>query len=139
MEGCQSTTFARDLCRLHYKRWQATGNVGPAERMIRKRQPHGTRWVAANGYAYLVIPGGKAAEHRVVMEGMLGRSLRPFETVHHINGVRHDNRPENLELWVKPQPAGQRPEDLAEWVVQQYPELVAAALDGRSQLQLVAN
>jgi len=49
----------------------------------------------------------------------------------HANGIRHDNRPENLELWVTPQPSGQRPEDLAAWIVEFYPELVEAALARR--------
>lgn len=52
-------------------------------------------------------------EHRVVMEAALGRKLRRGETVHHLNGNRTDNRfPENLELWVSAQPAGQRPHEL---------------------------
>ena len=57
-------------------------------------------------------------KHRIVMEETLGRPLRGTENVHHLNGVRDDNHPENLELWVVSQPAGQRPADLVAWARQ---------------------
>jgi hypothetical protein len=50
-------------------------------------------------------------EHVVIMEQALGRPLYENETVHHINGVRDDNRPENLELWAKKHTPGQRVAD----------------------------
>jgi hypothetical protein len=50
-----------------------------------------------------------------VMAEKIGRPLLPDETVHHINGVRDDNRPENLELWVSRHPSGQRVEDQVAW------------------------
>lgn len=62
----------------------------------------------SNGYVY---------EHMFVMSESLGRPLRGAENVHHRNGVRDDNRLENLELWEKKQPYGQRVEDKVEEAV----------------------
>lgn len=54
-------------------------------------------------------------EHILVAEDRLGRYLHVGETVHHRNGVRDDNRPENLELWATPQPSGIRVSDALAW------------------------
>jgi hypothetical protein len=58
---------------------------------------------------------GFVFEHIVVMEEMLGRYLHPGESVHYHNGVKDDNRVENLELWVRPQPTGCRVDQAIAW------------------------
>lgn len=94
-----------------------------------RRGPLGARWkggrrVNKAGYVTLTnpdFPGREnhkriqVEEHIVVMARHLGRPLYPGETIHHKNGIRHDNRIENLELWVRNHGAGQRAEDLVVW------------------------
>lgn len=133
VDGCNRVAQVRGWCNTHYLRWRNTGEVGPAELL---RQPAGKGHRNRLGYVEVSVDGHRRFEHRVVLERQLGRPLHPFENVHHKNGVRDDNRPENLELWVTAQPAGQRPEDLVAWVVENYPEYVEAAMAGRSQLRL---
>jgi len=54
-------------------------------------------------------------EHILIMEAHIGRRLVKGEEVHHKNGVRNDNRLENLELWSTSHPPGQRVEDKIKW------------------------
>jgi len=74
------------------------------------------------GYVYIYKPdhpnaykAGYVLEHIDVMSEILGRPLDKGETVHHKNGIKNDNRPENLELWASGHPYGQRVSDLLVW------------------------
>lgn len=99
----------------------------------RRFQPLGSRYTTREGYVFLKRDDGRVqAEHRYVMEQSLGRPLAKGETVHHINGVRDDNRLENLEVWFSPQPYGQRVADLLRYAVEQHREALIAALSQKA-------
>lgn len=118
---------------MHENRFRRTGDAGPVE----STQSDTPQWRKdPNGYIIKTVWLGDRyttrSQHRVVMEEMLGRPLLPGENVHHKNGVRHDNRPENLELWVTYQPSGQRVEDLLAWaaeIVQRYGDESSSPLE----------
>jgi hypothetical protein len=138
-EGCLKEPHARGMCQTHYKQFMGKGRVcsiegcgrppsnkgycsthyrrqrigAEMEAAVEARTVGGSRRTYANGY--VMLTGLKMFEHRHVMEQHLGRALTADENVHHINGVRDDNRIENLELWSKRQPAGQRVKDKLVW------------------------
>jgi hypothetical protein len=90
---------------------------------ISKQYPYSKKkHISTDGYVYVYYKNhpyadkaGRIYEHRLIMEKKIGRYLFPFENVHHKNGIRLDNRIENLELWTKVQPTGARVKDIVKW------------------------
>ncbi len=130
-QECRKKHYGKGLCFTHYVR--ATRGY-PMDGHRAQRNPY----IEANGYVLeyrpdhpMVNKAGYMFQHRLVMEQMVGRPLLPSENVHHINGKRDDNRPENLELWSKSQPSGQRVVDKVAWAIEllalYQPEVLASS------------
>jgi len=77
-----------------------------------------SRTYALELYPRAIFDGSTVLEHVALMSHQLNRALYPDETVHHKNGIRSDNRPDNLELWASNHPKGQRVSDLLAWAAE---------------------
>ena len=118
--GCGRKSKSKRMCQMHYMRVYTQGCHGPAGVLVQWGR---TGPYTKEGYVFwhIIEPDGKRRrlyEHQRVMEEHLGRRLVKGESVHHKNGVRNDNRLDNLELWCTPPRAGQRVTDLVAYAVE---------------------
>lgn len=140
VDGCNRNNYAKGLCNAHYHRSRYTSAAMKGK--PRKLGVYDPYIDPRTGYVYETGPGvKKRLQHRVVMERHLGRELFPHENVHHLNGIRSDNRIENLELWSKSQPSGQRVVDKIAWAVefllQEAPQFLADEVLGTEGAKVV--
>ncbi len=119
VDGCLKDHYSKGYCNIHYRRQLAHGDDGLLWEKPTKKERYKSKLGYVILYDYKEHPNaglwGQIAEHTLVMSEYLGRPLRKGENVHHINGIRDDNRIENLELWTTSQPPGQRVDDKLAW------------------------
>ena len=115
IEECDRDSRSNGYCKGHYSRSYRGKDVTLPIRDLNER--YGPLRIDNNGYVVMQDRRLKRVvrHHIVVMQENIGRKLLKGESVHHKNGIRHDNRLENLELWSRSQPAGQRVEDKVQW------------------------
>lgn len=120
---CAKPVLNRGLCPYHYDSWYRHGDPLVSKRAISKS---GSGNTDVHGYRRISVRGKVLKEHRLVMEQALGRPLLPNENVHHKDGNRLNNSLDNLELWVKSQPCGQRVKDKIKYaagIIEHYENL----------------
>jgi hypothetical protein len=116
INACDRPATSKGFCNIHYKTPEGSKKVFARRRIYALLD----RRVNLQGYARIRVINqeGRSTwplEHRYVMEQKLGRKLIDRENVHHIDGNKTNNAPENLEIWISPQPQGIRVADAIAW------------------------
>lgn len=141
---CGDKAKTKGFCGKHYQRFLRYGDPNtknpPGSRPGERRHPN----ITEKGYVLVyrpehpnARPDGRIAEHRLVMSEKIGRLLFQNENVHHRNGVKKDNSPNNLELWITSQPSGQRVQDLVAWakeILRLYPDELLERLEAPTSI-----
>jgi len=93
IKDCENPVTGRGMCNTHYLRLVRYGDP-----LFRKKRANGEGGISTQGYREITVNGKRMLEHRHVMETHLGRKLRRYEIVHHIDGNKQNNAIGNLEV-----------------------------------------
>lgn len=127
-EGCIRQAIKRYLCASCYARRYRDGIPMPERELV--------PYYGTSGYLYIHVDGKPILHHRYVWEQHYQMKLQSGQNIHHINGMRDDNRIENLELWDTSQPRGQRVLDKLNWAVEMLCRYEPTALREAPSLNL---
>ncbi|MEV7617635.1 hypothetical protein [Streptomyces sp. NPDC089799] len=123
--GCSDRARSKNLCAAHYGRLALGQPLGGKK----KYAPAGSGYVNGSGFRVIRVEGRSVLEHRHFVQELLGRPLPATETVHHVNGVKTDNRTDGPlvedgqgrcrsgkhELWSHSHPYGQEIGPKSDW------------------------
>ncbi len=119
INGCTKKSRSNDLCPMHLARIKRHGEAGSASP---NKRANGEGNITKAGYHYIcckdhpnAYENGKIAVHTLIMSQLIGRPLMDGESVHHKNGIKSDNSPENLELRTSLHPSGQKVNEMIDF------------------------
>lgn len=116
---CRSSSLDRyDRCACGGRKQKTSKHCMSCTNKLNPRNWKGGKATHTKGYNLTYDGATYVFNHRSVMEDVIGRKLLEDEFVHHKNGVKLDDRQDNLELWVKTPPQDMDSHASLDWALE---------------------